>query len=157
MAPLTFVANLATRWRHLHKLQICPQDGATYISCKFGHKMVPLALVANLATRWHHLHYFQICPPDGVTCISCKFSHQMTEMHSYLLTSDLLVLLALLALLALLVSLVWTFIGVGPKNPSSSEVRLASDLFQIKKFNCHHGWEVAIELYSTVNSDNTSC
>ena len=27
MAPLAFVANLTTRWRHLHKLQIWPPDG----------------------------------------------------------------------------------------------------------------------------------
>ena len=54
-------------------------------------------------------------------------------------------------------SLVWTSIGEGPKNSSSSEVRLASDLFQIRKLNCHHGWEAANKLYSTVNSDNTSC
>ena len=48
--------NLATRWRNLHQLKIWPQDGATYISCKFGHQMVPLALFANSATRWHQLH-----------------------------------------------------------------------------------------------------
>ena len=43
MAPHTLVANLATRWRHLHKLQIWPPDGATCISYKFGHQMAPLA------------------------------------------------------------------------------------------------------------------
>ena len=43
MAPFTFVANLASRWRHLHKLQIWPPDGATCISCKYGHQMAPLA------------------------------------------------------------------------------------------------------------------
>ena len=43
MAPLTLVANLATRWRHLHYLQIWPPDGATCVSCKFGHQMAPLA------------------------------------------------------------------------------------------------------------------
>ena len=31
-------------------------DGATCISCKFGHQMAPLAIVINLTTRWHHLH-----------------------------------------------------------------------------------------------------
>ena len=31
MAPLTLVANLATRWRHFHQLQIWPPDGATCI------------------------------------------------------------------------------------------------------------------------------
>ena len=56
MAPLTLVANLATRWCHLHQLQIWPPDSATCISCKFCHQMAPLALVANLATRWRHLH-----------------------------------------------------------------------------------------------------
>ena len=39
------VPNLATRWPHLHKLQIWPPDGAICISCKFGHQMAPLALV----------------------------------------------------------------------------------------------------------------
>ena len=29
MAPLALVAKLTIRWRHLHKLQIWPQDGAT--------------------------------------------------------------------------------------------------------------------------------
>ena len=45
MAPLTLVANLATRWRHLHKFQFWPPDGATCIGCKFGHQMAPRALV----------------------------------------------------------------------------------------------------------------
>ena len=74
MAPPALVANLATRWRHLHKLQIWPPrwrhlhklqiwppDGATCISCKFGQKVQsdlgPLELVANLATRWRHLAF----------------------------------------------------------------------------------------------------
>ena len=43
IAPLTLVAYLATRWRHLHYLQIWPTDGAIYISCKFGLQMAPLA------------------------------------------------------------------------------------------------------------------
>ena len=43
MALLTLVANLATIWRHLHKLQIWPPDGTICISCKFGHQMTPLA------------------------------------------------------------------------------------------------------------------
>ena len=67
IAPLTSVAYLATRWRHLHYLQIWPPAGATYVSCKFGHKMVPLALVANLVTSWHHLYWLQILPPDGTS------------------------------------------------------------------------------------------
>ena len=60
MAPLALVDNLATRWCHLHYLQICPTDGVTCINCKFGHQMAPLALVENLATWWHHLHWLQI-------------------------------------------------------------------------------------------------
>ena len=56
IAPLTLVAYLATRWRHLHYLQIWPTYGAIYISCKFGLQMAPLALVAKLSTRWRHLH-----------------------------------------------------------------------------------------------------
>ena len=70
MSSLTLVANLVTRWRHLHQLQIWPPHGATYFSCKFSHQMAPLALVANLATRWHHLHWFQSWPPGNVTCIA---------------------------------------------------------------------------------------
>ena len=52
MAPFALVANLATRWRHLHKLQICPPDGATCISCKFGHQVAQLALVQHLVIRF---------------------------------------------------------------------------------------------------------
>ena len=43
MVPLTIVANLATRWRHLHYLQIWPTDSAIYINCKFGLQMASLA------------------------------------------------------------------------------------------------------------------
>ena len=68
MAPLVLVLELATRWRHLHELQIWPQDGTTCISCNIDHQMAPLALVANLPTRWRYLHCFQSWPPD---CISC--------------------------------------------------------------------------------------
>ena len=53
----------------MHRLQILPPDGFTFISCKFGHQVVPLALVANLAARWRHLHKLQIWPPDGATFI----------------------------------------------------------------------------------------
>ena len=67
MAPLTLVANLATRWCHLHCLQIWPPDGTTCISCQFGHQM---ALVQNLVISWCHLHCFQSWPPDCVTCIA---------------------------------------------------------------------------------------
>ena len=80
MAPLALVAHLATRWRHLHLLQIWPPDGTTYISCKFGHQMALLALVVNLATRWRYLHQLQICPPGGATCISCKLAHQVAPL-----------------------------------------------------------------------------
>ena len=69
-APLASVANLPTRWRHLHKLKIWPSDGVTCISCNFGHQMAPLALVANLPTRWRYLHCFQSWPPDCITCIA---------------------------------------------------------------------------------------
>ena len=48
--------NLATTWHLLHYLQFWPPDGATCISCKFGHQLAPFELVANLATRWRHLH-----------------------------------------------------------------------------------------------------
>ena len=82
ITPLALVTNLATRWRHLHWLQIWLPDGATCIGCKFGHQMAPLALVTNLATRWRHLHWLQIWPPDGTTCISCKFGHQMAQLAS---------------------------------------------------------------------------
>ena len=46
MAPLAWVAKLATRWRHLHELTYWPR------------------------TRWHHLHEFKYWPPDGATCKS---------------------------------------------------------------------------------------
>ena len=51
---LALVPILITRWRNLHWLQNYPPDGATCMSCKFGHQLVLLALVANLATRWRH-------------------------------------------------------------------------------------------------------
>ena len=51
MAPLALVPNWTTRLSHLHQLQNYPPDGATCLSCKFGHQLVLLALVANLATR----------------------------------------------------------------------------------------------------------
>ena len=70
MAPLAFVANLTTRWRHLHYLQIWPPDGATCISCKFGHQMAQLGLVQNFVIRWRHLHCLQNWPPGCVTCIA---------------------------------------------------------------------------------------
>ena len=93
MKLLELVANLATRWRHLHWLpilppdaplaywfQIWPPDGANCISCKFAHQMAPLALVPYLTTRWHHLHWLQTWPPDGTTWISYKFGHQMSPL-----------------------------------------------------------------------------
>ena len=55
IAPLTSVAYLSTRWRHLHCLHIWVgvgydygpwiwiTDGAIYISCKFGLQMAILA------------------------------------------------------------------------------------------------------------------
>ena len=54
MAPFALVANLTTRWRHLHKLQIWPPDGTTCISSKFVHQMALLALALKLTTRLHH-------------------------------------------------------------------------------------------------------
>ena len=48
---LALVPNLATKWHHLHQLQIRPPDCATCISCKLDHQMAPLALAAKLATR----------------------------------------------------------------------------------------------------------
>ena len=47
IAPLALVANLATRWHHLHELKYWPPDGATCISYKFGHQMAPLALLTS--------------------------------------------------------------------------------------------------------------
>ena len=40
-------------------MHIGPLDGATCISCKFGHHM-----------HMHHLHCFQSCPSGCVTCIA---------------------------------------------------------------------------------------
>ena len=51
---LALVPYLATKWHHLHQLQIWPPDCATCISCKLDYQMAPLALVANLTTRWHN-------------------------------------------------------------------------------------------------------
>ena len=74
--PLALIPNLATKWHHLHQLQIWP----TCMTCKFDHQIAPPALVAKLATRWRHLHKLQIWPPDGATCISSKFGHQMAPL-----------------------------------------------------------------------------
>ena len=66
--PLALLANLATKWRHLHSFQFWPQDGTlhwlhirppdgtTCISCKFAHQMVLLALLSKFTTRLHHLY-----------------------------------------------------------------------------------------------------
>ena len=54
VAPLALVANLVTRWHHLHKMQIWPTGRASCINCKFCHQVALLASVANLATRWGH-------------------------------------------------------------------------------------------------------
>ena len=35
---ILLITNLATSWRHLHCLQICPPGGDTFISCKFSHQ-----------------------------------------------------------------------------------------------------------------------
>ena len=58
VAPLASVTNLATRWRHLHYLQIWPPDGDICISCKIAHQMTPLAL-------------------GGIICIVCNGGHQL--------------------------------------------------------------------------------
>ena len=39
----SLVANIATRLRHLHKLQIWRPDDAICVSCKYGHQIAPLA------------------------------------------------------------------------------------------------------------------
>ena len=46
MLPLVLVANLTTRWHHLHQLQICPPDGTTCISCTIDHQMAPLVFIS---------------------------------------------------------------------------------------------------------------
>ena len=46
MVPLVLVANLTTRWHHLHQLQICPPDGTTCISCTIDHQMAPLVFIS---------------------------------------------------------------------------------------------------------------
>ena len=48
----------------LHSLQFLPPDGATCISCIFGHQ------IQSLAIRWRHLHCLQSWPPGCVTCIA---------------------------------------------------------------------------------------
>ena len=75
MAQFALVANVATRWYHLHWLQIWPPDGTTCIGYKFGLQMAPhqvakLALVQNFVISWCHLHCFQSWPPGRVTCIA---------------------------------------------------------------------------------------
>ena len=55
MVPLASVAKLATRWRHLHQLQLWPPDGTTCISCKFSHQVESLALPHCLGLLyWHY-------------------------------------------------------------------------------------------------------
>ena len=57
LAPIALVPNLATRWSHMHWLQIWPPNGTTCIDY-------------NLATRWQYLNQLQIWPPGGATCIN---------------------------------------------------------------------------------------
>ena len=73
MALLALVAYLATRWRHLHQLQIWPPDGTTCISSKSGHQMAQLALVQNLVIRWRHLHCLQSWPPGCITALLLRW------------------------------------------------------------------------------------
>ena len=55
MAPPALVSNLATRWRHLHKLQIWPPDGTTCITYKFSYQAESLALPHCLGLPyWHY-------------------------------------------------------------------------------------------------------
>ena len=55
MAPLTLVANLATRWGHLHWLRIWPPDGTTCIDSKVGHQVTSHALPHCLGLPyWHY-------------------------------------------------------------------------------------------------------
>ena len=109
MALLALVTKLVTRWRHLHWLQNWPPDGATYISCKFGHQMALLALVANLGKKGQsdlgplelvanlatfHLQVDILPPydassivctfwsPDGATCTDCKVGYQEAPLAS---------------------------------------------------------------------------
>merc|ERR1712051_864915 len=49
MAPLALVANLATRWHHLHQLQIWSPSGTTCFGSKFGHQLAPFALLLPLS------------------------------------------------------------------------------------------------------------
>ena len=51
LATFAVVANLATRWRHLHQLKIWSPGGTNSISSKFGYQGAPLALIVNLATN----------------------------------------------------------------------------------------------------------
>ena len=60
MLPLVLVANLTTRWHHLHQLQICPPDGTTCISCTIDHQMAPLVFISCIF-------------------ISCIFGHQVAQ------------------------------------------------------------------------------
>jgi len=58
------VANLATRWRHLHWL-LWPPGGGTWISYKLGHQGVPLASIRS---------------PSNTTRICLKFSHLLRSL-----------------------------------------------------------------------------
>ena len=70
-APLAWIANLTTRWRHLHLFQFWPPHSATYFSSNFGHQMAPCtgckfghiqekiplyAFSYFSVIRWRHLH-----------------------------------------------------------------------------------------------------
>merc|ERR1711894_543884 len=55
MAPLVIVANLATRWCHLHCLQIWPPDGTTCIDSKVGHQVTSHTLPhCHGLPYWHY-------------------------------------------------------------------------------------------------------
>ena len=85
MTPLEFIANLAIRWHHLHKLKIWPPEGTTCISTtnssKCCHQLAAIAFVDKLTTRRHLLYCLQIWPPNGATWISSKFYHHLAPFE----------------------------------------------------------------------------
>ena len=101
MALLTFVVNLATRWRNLHfckfgyrmALNVLVVFLATrwrYLHYKFGHQMVSLALVSILATRWHHLHCWIVLLTSsvGLSCYPRQLeSHQLSQQTVLMIIS----------------------------------------------------------------------
>ena len=82
VALLELIANLATRWRHLHGLQIWPPDGNYLHQLQSWLQGAPQASIENWVNKWNHLHSFKFCQQvtNSKTYTGSKFGHQIESL-----------------------------------------------------------------------------